>query len=292
MEKEPQKTIPVFRDEDIVTVTEMGHIVEVQYMFKENTRPNIKKLNKDEYIDLKTGEIRFFDKTENRSQLENSLLQTFKKLRYLINNNFKGSSNELHIVLTYHENITDYKRLYADFKKFIKKLRYKYDDVSKIEYINVVEPQGRGAWHCHLLLRFDDLKKVYIPNEDIRNLWGNGFVMIKSLKDIDNIGAYLSAYLADIELTEKNSEILKPGMSVKQVDDKKFIKGGRLHMYPSGMNIYRTSRGIKPPERKRMSYKKAKKIVGSAEPHYSKTINIENDDFSNTISYLQYNLKR
>ena len=36
----------------------------------------------------------------------------------------------------------------------------------------------------------------------------------------------------------------------------------------------------------------AKKIVGFREPHYSKKIDINADDFENTIIYEQYNLKR
>ncbi|MDZ4412004.1 hypothetical protein ORL59_00005, partial [Bacillus cereus] len=73
---------------------------------------------------------------------------------------------------------------------------------------------------------------------------------------------------------------------------KKFIKGGRLHMYPPGMNLYRKSKGISFPDREDMKYKDIKKVVGSLTPHYSKSYHIENDDFENTISFLQYNIKR
>ena len=294
-------------DDDIVTVTKMNHIVEVQHMDKMNIRANIKKLDKNRYVDLRTGEIKEYKHFENRSQSENSLKQTFKKLRYLINNNFTGAKNELFITLTYEENMTYTERLYTDFDKFIKRLRYKYRDRSTIDYISVVEPQDRGAWHCHVLFRFNDLKTIYIPNkfEDkkpvdapLYELWGHGWVTIRSLKNVDNVGAYLSAYLTDIELNEDTSQdvinktLNEEHRTIKTIDNKKYIKGGRLHLYPPGMNLYRTSRGIKKPDRMKMKYKNAKKIVGSAKPHYFKSYDIKLDDFENTISYLQYNLKR
>lgn len=287
----------LIKPDDLVTVTAMNHIVEVQHMEKMNTKNRIKKIDKERYMDIETGEIKEFQLSENRKENYNSLRQTFKKLRYLINNNFIGSSNELHITLTYRENMTDVKRLYEDFKKFIMRMKYQYKNDSSIDYINVVEPQERGAWHCHVLMRFNDLDKIYIKNADLRRLWGHGFVTIKSLKEVDNIGAYLSAYLTDLELT--NETFLraikeKREVVIRQVEgkEKKFVKGGRLHMYPPGMNLYRNSKGIVKPERKKMRYKDIKKIVGSAQPHYEKSYHIENDNFENTISFEQYNTKR
>ncbi|MGI2796967.1 rolling circle replication-associated protein [Bacillus cytotoxicus] len=281
----------------LVKVTKTNHIVEIQHMEKMNGKNHIKKLDKDSYVDLSTGEIKEFQHIGNRQESYNSLRQTFKKLRYLINNNFLGLPNELHMTLTYKENMTDTGRLYDDFRKFMQRLKRKYKKDTSIDYISVVEPQERGAWHCHLLIRFNDLDKVFVKNKELRELWGQGFVTIKSLKDIDNIGAYLSAYLTDVELSEDTvSSVTKEGRSIetKIVDgvEKKFIKGGRLCMYPPGMNLFRKSKGMIYPERKTMSFEKAKKIVGSAKPHYVKTYEVETDNFNNTITYLQYNLKR
>lgn len=289
---------------DIVTVTKMNHIVEVQHMEKMNHKNHIKKLDKDRYVEISTGEIKDFEHSLNRKGNENSLRQTFKKIRYLINNNFTGEGNELHITLTYKDNMTDTKRLYKDFQNFIDRLRYSFKGKSTIDYLTVVEPQGRGAWHCHALMRFNELDKVYIKNKELKKMWGQGFVKIKSLKDVDNIGAYLSAYLTDIELDfdkfESGQYDYKDLMnhereiSTKIIDgkEKKFIKGGRLHMYPPGMNIYRNSKGIVPPDRELIRYGEVKKIVGSATPHYQKSYHIQNDDFENTITFIQYNTKR
>lgn len=280
-----------------VTVTQTGSIVEVQYMEKMNHTATIRKINADEYVELSTGEIKEYKHIENRSQSYKSLRATFKKLRYLINNNFCGRKNELFITLTYEENMTDTKRLYEDMKNFMKRLKYQFKNSTSVDYLSVVEPQQRGAWHVHLLLKFNDLSSVFIPSSELATLWGHGFVKIKRVDGVDNIGAYLTAYLADLELTPETMAVaFQAGHDVveKEVDGQKkaFIKGGRLHMYPPGMNLFRKSKGIAYPEREIMTYKNAKKIVGSAEPHYKKKYEIQADDFSNTLIFEQYNLKR
>ena len=293
------------KGQKIVKLTDMGNIKEIMCFEKCFKNPvQIKKISKDEYVILATGEIQQFKKTSNRSEGKESLRRTFKHIRELINTNFIGNKNELCFTITYKENVTDPKILYNDFRKFMKKLKYKYGSV---DYINVVEPQARGAWHCHILLRFNDLKKAYIPNKDVAEMWGKGFVKVKAMKkDIDNLGAYLSAYLGDIEVNDENiSECLKHGyikcgqpINVKEVEidgvKKKFIKGGRLHFYPTGMNIYRTSRGIKQPTVTHMSYENAKKIVGAGTPTYSSCTIIQDDNGNNVNSIIheQYNLKR
>lgn len=294
------KRISIF---DEVKVKKMNSIVEVIHLKNENIGGfhKIRKLNKNEYMIVDTGEIRQYVKSENRGQNIEGLKKTFKKIRDLINNNFVGAANELHITLTYAENMQDYKQLYKDFDKFIKrfKYRFKYD----IDYISVVEPQGRGAWHCHLLVRFNGLDKIYIPNDEICSLWGHGFTKTRSLENIDNIGAYLSAYLGDVEVTEETiRDMYQNGykqIEIKEVEVegliKKYIKGGRLHYYPPGINIYRKSKGIKFPEEQYMRFSDVKKIVGSAKPTFTRTVVIRDDltnQVLNEITYQSYNLKR
>lgn len=281
-----------------VKLTQMGNVMEIMYIEKLSLNGfPVKKISKDEYVVIATGEVKgYVNHADDRSQNTDSLRKTFKRIRNLITTNFTGENNELAFTITYAENMTDTDRLYNDFEKFMKRLRYKYPD---IDYISVVEPQGRGAWHCHILLKFNGLKKIYIPNKDIQELWGNGFVSVKAIrKDVDNLGAYLSAYLGDVELNHETYNQLRPGSVVKEVEiegkTKKFIKGGRLHLYPSGMNIYRCSRGIKQPIIDYMAYDEAKKIVGAGTPNYSTMIKILDDNgaFVNSITYEHYNSKR
>lgn len=281
-------------EHQLVTLTKMNHISEIQFLEKMNTRQVIKKISKDKYLNLDTGEIKEFKKAELRIENTSSLYKTFKKLRYLINNNFTGSKNELFVTLTYggsdRPTLKDSKRIYKDFTAMNRRLKKKYGSV---DFLRVLEPHEDGHAHLHVLFRFNDLKKIYISNDDFSEMWRKGFVTIHSLKDVDNIGAYVSAYLADIELTEKTVlDLLDNSKEVIEKEGKKFIKGGRLKYYPVNTQIYNKSKGILEPERIKMSYKKAKKIAGAGTPTYEKTLLIEKEEFSNTIKFEHFNSRR
>ena len=74
---------------------------------------------------------------------------------------------------------------------------------------------------------------------------------------------------------------------------KKFIKGGRLYMYPPNFNLYRISRGIKPPKKEYYQYSYIKEKAGLTEPTYSKAIALTDDkSFNSKIIYEYYNTKR
>lgn len=284
-------------DYKTVKVKRMNHIIEVLAVDKaSNGFSKIEKLSKTHYIVKDTGEVLEYKLSENRSQNESSLRRTFKKIRDLINNNFTGRGNEIHLTLTYKPNMMDSKQLYDDFRIFWQKFKRRYG--LDYDYLSVVEPQGRGAWHCHVLIRANKLAKLFIPHEEIASLWSHGFVKIKALDGVDNIGAYFSAYLTDVELTEETLPIaVLEQKEIKEVEvaghTKRYIKGGRLHLYPPGMNLYRKSRGIKFPESEHMKYKDLKKIVGNATPNHSTTVTIQDGErVLNRITYEHYNTKR
>lgn len=249
-------------------VTLAGSVFEVQTMNRVNRRQTIRKLNSNEVLVLSTGEIKTVNRSNTRRDNIHSLRITLKKLRYLINANFVGNGNELFLTLTYAENMTDVKRLYDDGRKFIKRLRYKYRNVSRVEYIAVVEPQERGAWHYHILVKFPDVDFMYIPHAELERLWGHGFVFVQDVSNVDNIGAYLSAYLSNIN----------------------GIKGGRLHLYPAGMNIYRCSRGIVKPKRMSENRVFLDTVLADFPPRFQSEYEFDNDGYKVQITYKQYNL--
>lgn len=281
----------------LVKVTEMGNITELMYMERRNTKATIKKLDKSHYMIISTGEVYENKQSENRSQSKNSLRQTFRKLRNIINANITNVANARWITLTYGENMTDTKRLYTDFDKFIKRFKTycKNKDLKKFEYIVAMEPQGRGAWHAHLLFIWDS-KAPYIPNKDLADVWKQGFVKVKALEDVDNVGAYLTAYLGDMEAQEAlESGCVNIGDVVKEVEidgqKKSIIKGARLNMYPPGFNLYRNSRGIKQPIESYQTYGEIKKAsVGALT--FKNAFSIIDEEYSNVISKEYYNIKR
>lgn len=220
-------------------VSIQGNVIEVTKT-ERNTTCHALIIDANHYMNLDTGEIGEFERcSESRVDNTKVLRKTFKALRSLINTNCTDPWKLRWITLTYAENMQDTERLYKDFGNFMKRFRRRF---GKCEYISVAEPQERGAWHLHLIAIYA-CAAPFIPNDQLRECWGHGFVRVQSLKDIDNIGAYLSAYLADLP-TDGTSGELK---TCKDGSTKRIVKGGRLSMYPVGMNIYRCSRGIKRP---------------------------------------------
>ena len=293
--------------EDLVSLKTMGHIYEICYLQKKNNEIKTQLLDKDHYMYLDTGEIFECNHIENRSESKFQVGQSLKRLRDYINTNVVEPNNCKWITLTYKNNMTDSKQLYNDFKRFMTRFKRRFKEY-KIEYIVAMEPQARGAWHCHCIIIFDRVAP-FIPNATIEKLWEQGFTKTTKLDDIDNIGAYLTAYLGDMEFTKENIlELQKQGLNVSQMslkevneiegiklkEPKSFIKGGRLYMYPPKFNLYRISRGIKKPKKEYYSYHVAKEKIGCTKPTYSKGIKISDLDnsFDNRIIYEYYNTKR
>lgn len=184
------------------------------------------------YVNLETGEIHDMD-TSNSSRLDNlkSTKQTMKKLRRLVAHNFSGGGdNQLWLTFTYREHVIDPVQVYKDFKAFMRRLRSKYGHV---EYIAVIEPQESGRWHLHVLMKNETT--LSIPNDVVATMWGKGFTKTKRLRRADKVGNYLIAYLSNLQVGDKDSQ------------SKATVKGARLYMYPKGIRIYRTSRGIEKP---------------------------------------------
>lgn len=95
----------------------------------------------------------------------------------------------------------------------------------------------------------------------------------KSVTNCDNVGAYFSAYLGDMPLDEfqdlaPDEQATTFVINEKPVTDqdgqtvtKKIVKGGRLKLYPPGMNIVRSSKGVKRPTVEFSSYEEAQKSL-------------------------------
>lgn len=295
----------------------MGNITEITTFKKQPEQPPIKKLTQETYLDLRTNEIKTFQKSENRAENVQSIRRSMARLRALINTNVTTPRNLHWVTLTYAENMTDTQRLYDDFRKFWQ--RFKYYCVKRglqpPEYISVVEPQGRGAWHMHLILIWSG-KAPYIDNDaTFSPLWGHGFTKIQAVKNsCDNFGAYLTAYLADIPVDDAQGltqselrDALKYGCEIVEKEvafkgrkiKKNIIKGGRLRLYPVGMNLFRASRGIKKPDTEWMNYETATKKVRSANRTFAKEYKVINvndetkeEEIETTFIKEYYNAKR
>lgn len=203
-------------------------------------RPAIKRLSKNYYMVLSTGEVKQYKLGTSKSV--RSLQMTMQRLRGLIRCNFKsGAQNQCFLTLTYAENMTDTKRLMSDWDKFYKRLKYAYKG-AKFEYLAVAEPQERGAWHLHVLLRDDKRKRLWIKAEKLTEIWGHGMTQIERIK-CDDVGEYFITYFTCVQSHRWDIGEEKGARTHAQK------KADRLHLYPSGFNFYRASRGLKRPEK-------------------------------------------
>lgn len=301
-------------DDTYVKLSEMGNITEIQHNTHRNKRCNIQRIDKDHLLVFSTGEVREVVHYAERIDDMKSVSQSLKKLRELINANVVNTDNVIWFTLTYRDNMTDPKKLYTDFKKFNMRLKTWEDNnsISHHEYIICAEPQGRGAWHIHGLLIWEQ-KAPFIPHDTFWRIWskegfnqraidgvGYDFVNIKSLNNCDNVGSYLTAYLGDMSLDEykkakpnarwcgevKDCNVRENGKKVV----KKILKGARLHFYPAGFRIFRCSRGVKRPKVSLITLKKAKEKVRTAILTFRKSVSIKDDNgYETTITTFYYN---
>lgn len=261
------------------------------YQDKINRKATVAKIDKDNYAIISTGEVKKYNHSKTRKNNYSEVKRSLQRLRDYINANVTELEKCRFITLTYAENMRDTERLRKDLERFVRKCRKIY---GHFEYITACEPQGRGAWHAHAIFIFNDIAP-YMDNKEVYKLWDNkGWVKIKAMYS-DNMGAYYSAYLADMEFTiesTSNPEIDLKHCEIKEVNGKKYIKGARLYLYPTGFNLYRTSKGIKKPIVEEMEYIKAKEKVTGDTMTYEKNIMLEDGEFKKHIRYEYYNTVR
>lgn len=108
------------------TKTTAGDIVTLKTTTTHNSRPRVRRINKDEYVDCGTGEIKKYkNRGKTRQDNKHSLYRTFSELRDLINANATRDASVSFLTLTYapdeehhDEPMTNPDRLTADFKRF------------------------------------------------------------------------------------------------------------------------------------------------------------------------------
>ena len=269
---------------EIIKVFEGNGIVEVESMQKSPFSLNrFVRLSKTEYVDKETGEIKKYQKKDKRQENPNELRKSFKALRRLINYNFCAGNNERHITLTYGNLQKDYKQVNSDFRQWWRKIK-KY--FSSLEYICVIEYQASGSIHLHVLVKDIDNEDLPLKQELLNETWTKGFSKVTEIKNVSNLGAYLTAYFINLSLNEdiqnKNA-------------NKLILKGERLKYYKTNQRIFSTSRGIVRNKGYTVTLEELEDITRGAKLVYadSKIITKINENgkeyIVNKTTYQQYN---
>lgn len=220
---------------------------------------HIKRVNKELYMKgrydaegnfITNGEV--FEVTRKDEPMRNrrSLKRIFKDLRQKIAHNFNGGLNELFVTLTYRgeEQTNDPQKVHNDFKCFWQRLRRAYEEAN-LSYIAIVEPHGSGKFHIHLLLQAKGVDHLYIPYDQMEAIWSHGNAKVERLEDVDHMGAYFIAYFSNLELDPEEVAKYEADDDVIEKNGKKYIKGKRLDYYPDGMQIARSSRDLRKPDK-------------------------------------------
>jgi len=133
------------------------------------SKENKDKSNKDEQI---------------KEKRDSSVRRTRTEMRRLVNSN--PHLNKF-LTLTFASKMTDLSKANRLFNTYIRRMNKHF---SKFQYIAIVEFQKRGVVHYHLLCNLQ-----YVPAKKLEEIWQHGFINIKRIDRVDNIGAYVCKYL-------------------------------------------------------------------------------------------------
>ena len=269
--KEVESTKPKPGEETRVVIS--GHILELK-VFKHGSQGDLqkyRKIDRNRCVDIETGEIIEYTVvfSNNCMRSNSSARYNFNRsktgLRQLVNTNFEGKRNELHITLTYSKCMMDRDQLSSDFKNFWKRLKY---EMGALEYIAVYEQHESGGWHIHILVKKPAVDTIYIENRVVREIWGKGFVNVKGTVGDTNVGMYFCKFLK-ANNTDAEKALLPEN-------------------YQRSKKKYSKSRGIQEPERLILTYAEAEKLINNHRVFYDNTkVVICNDIEVNRIHYIQ-----
>lgn len=240
---------------DILHTTNEGEYIVCKWQSSE-TLCHIKVLSATQYIVLETGEIKTFVVKDSKDV--RVLQRAMAHLRGIIRRNFSGGDRQIMLTLTYKSNMQDQCKLYRDWCVYSKWIRRQY--VPDLEYVAIAEPQGRGAWHLHILCK--SLFKLWLPQVAALAKWrqvtdDKGSVYIERLKPSSDVGAYYVAYFTD---TIDPAIDTYSATSIELSKARK--KGARLHLYPRNFRFYRCSKGIIRPETDKFTVDDLTAIMG------------------------------
>lgn len=129
-------------DSSLVRLKEMGNITEIMYSEKRSRGGYITKIDKDHYVDNRTGELFEFKHLENRAQDLANVAKSLAQGRDILNANITDVSRCRWVTLTYADNMTDPKKLMRDFGISILVV-VRFSDIMSIS----PQPNRRGVEH-------------------------------------------------------------------------------------------------------------------------------------------------
>lgn len=233
-----------------------GDIVEI-YMYNNGVFKGLNTNNKNGRNG--NGNITDEERAKNR---EMTLSRARKEFMRTVNANVGryGDIRPKFVSFTFDDNVEDLKEANVIWGKFIKRLNYYVygKKCSQLQYGGVPQFQERGAVHYHVIF----FNLPYVNNKELARIWGQGFIKINAIDNVNNVGAYVCRYMN------------------RDFDDDR-LKGKKCYFF---------SRGVKRPKEIYLDYDDLDKLKKSL-PDKARCYEAEfQNDYVGIIKYEQYNL--
>ena len=177
----------------------------------------------------------------------------------LISANFENKPWARHITLTFKNDVFDPLIITADFYAFWRRFKRRF----ACDYLMIPEPNERGAWHVHLLLKTKSYSPLFLSHSGLQALWGQGHIFLSPV-NVDLLVWYFNPFF-----------------------NKK--KGKRLAFYPLAHRVFRKSRGIRTPVPETMAYCETRDMVSGMKLEYHSIADIvEGNEVVNSIHFQRY----
>ena len=214
------------KDTDEVVKTDLGRYSKIVKVRNQSNIGNcIKKLNKYEYLDKRDDKVKKYnlDNPTSLSSVKRKLRDYEEKVLY----HFPGSVKEIFVTLTCKEDVTDISIIKDYYGNFIKELKQK-TKFNQIEHIGLFEQTAEGCWHIHAFIKTTDKKRLFIPQKELRKIWGhNGVYVMQNLNTMQTL---------------------------RHSKDKREERLERFRYFPKGERMYNKSKGITSPPKEKLLY--------------------------------------
>lgn len=150
--------------------------------------------------DRKEGSRRQKENKTSEAQKKVNSRQSVKKLTWILNENFDGTS--LYVTWSYDKakRPADKDQLRSDIDKLLRSLRQIYKKEDKVlKYVWVAEKGERGAAHVHMVINEIEARKL-------KKCWDKGFITIKPMDDSGQYAKLASYFVKYSEKTMKTEE--------------------------------------------------------------------------------------
>ena len=238
----------------------------------------IKRISKNEYVKVETGEVFKYNTNANKTDNTVSIKKSLKNLRKLILNNFVEFES-IFITLTYKDEMFDFVQAVQDYTKFFENLKKHYKHYN-LKYLRIIEPTDKGNWHIHVLLKSaEKVDKFYISQEKVQSIWKHGSVKVEQIHNIEGLANYFCTYSNDDKALPEKA---KPKHVKKQE---------RWKYYPYRARIFAKSNDIVYPKTVKAKRGQVDELLKDYKRVSASTLTVKDSETGrvvNTVNYEHY----